>query len=392
MIFETEKLLKKIEKVYTDGTLFQSYMLHEDLFPLRFRLKRVKERDIQNSFHEVQKSVERLQKFPFELRYEEFHYKTLGKQKLPVEVVIKDKETFFQIVNKREAYRTFVDNYDLVTGRYPALKSLFLQKPFWIVEYAGKWERLFKIVDFFLKHEKPDIYIREISLEGVDTKFIEKHKKIIDMLLSHLKQRDPLKGLGEYRFEKRYGLKYPLPLVRLRVFDRYHRLEDVSLTTGALQGVDFDCDTVFIIENLMSFLSFPEVRKAIAIFGGGYGVTKLRDIAWLRQKKIYYWGDIDTDGFAILSQLRSYFPQTKSFLMDENRLRKYRELAVIYRTDKRAPELPYLTDAEQALYAQLKEGDFGEHFRLEQEQLPFHEVVGFVKSLITTPIGAGDRR
>nr|WP_221935062.1 Wadjet anti-phage system protein JetD domain-containing protein [Catenovulum sediminis] len=64
-------------------------------------------------------------------------------------------------------------------------------------------------------------------------------------------------------------------------------------------------------------MAFPPVNNAICIFGLGYGVQLLKEVNWLNQVAIYYWGDIDTHGFAILSQLRGYFPKVKSMLMDE---------------------------------------------------------------------------
>ena len=35
-------------------------------------------------------------------------------------------------------------------------------------------------------------------------------------------------------------------------------------------------------------------------------------LSWLKQKPMYYWGDIDTHGFAILDQLRSKFLHVQS--------------------------------------------------------------------------------
>ena len=35
-------------------------------------------------------------------------------------------------------------------------------------------------------------------------------------------------------------------------------------------------------------------------------VSLLKDISWLHKSDIYYWGDLDTHGFQILSQLRGY--------------------------------------------------------------------------------------
>ncbi|MGI6299138.1 MAG: Wadjet anti-phage system protein JetD domain-containing protein [Saccharofermentanales bacterium] len=51
------------------------------------------------------------------------------------------------------------------------------------------------------------------------------------------------------------------------------------------------------------------------IFGAGYGFDHLASASWLNQKDIYYWGDIDTHGFAILNQLRRLF-STRTFASD----------------------------------------------------------------------------
>lgn len=58
----------------------------------------------------------------------------------------------------------------------------------------------------------------------------------------------------------------------------------------------------------------------MALFGSGYGFEPLAGAPWLRAMMIYYWGDIDTRGFAILDQLRSRFPQACSLLMDRDTL------------------------------------------------------------------------
>jgi hypothetical protein len=62
---------------------------------------------------------------------------------------------------------------------------------------------------------------------------------------------------------------------------------------------------VFITENEINGLCFPDVEKGLVIFGLGYGVDALKTVAWLKEKEVYYWGDIDTHGFAMLDQVRS---------------------------------------------------------------------------------------
>jgi len=73
---------------------------------------------------------------------------------------------------------------------------------------------------------------------------------------------------------------------------------------------------VFITENEINYLAFPSVSDSLLIFGTGYGFDVLAQAAWLVCCQVYYWGDIDTHGFAILDQLRANLPHAQSLLMD----------------------------------------------------------------------------
>jgi hypothetical protein len=99
----------------------------------------------------------------------------------------------------------------------------------------------------------------------------------------------------------------------------------------------------------------------------GYAVEALAKLPWLAQLPVYYWGDIDTHGLAILSRLRGYLPRTHSLMMDEATLLAFK--ALWGREEKlAAPELAHLTEAEQQLYRALREGKY-KQVRLEQERI-----------------------
>ena len=93
-----------------------------------------------------------------------------------------------------------------------------------------------------------------------------------------------------------------------------------ELLTAAGRGPmrPLPCDTVYVIENETTYLAFPAVERAVALFGGGYAVSVLEQLHWLDDREIVYWGDIDTHGFAILDRLRRRFPRTHSLLMDRD--------------------------------------------------------------------------
>jgi hypothetical protein len=110
------------------------------------------------------------------------------------------------------------------------------------------------------------------------------------------------------------------------------------------------------------------------IFGAGYGFENLAAAKWLLGKELYYWGDIDTHGFAILNQLRRTLPHAASMLMDERTLLDHRELWGIEERQESA-ELALLKGEEREVYDGLRQGRWGERVRLEQERVGFERVV-----------------
>src|SRR5205085_1865511 len=113
----------------------------------------------------------------------------------------------------------------------------------------------------------------------------------------------------ESRFELRFNLKYAEPLIRVRFLDNnispISGVSDISLPLSEFSSFECNCSKVFVTENLMNFLTLPKLEKTIAIWsGGGFSVSNLKDVEWLKNKQFYYWGDVDAQGFQILHQFR----------------------------------------------------------------------------------------
>jgi hypothetical protein len=127
---------------------------------------------------------------------------------------------------------------------------------------------------------------------------------------------------------------------------------------------------IFITENEINFLAFPALPKSIVIFGAGYGFDFLSDIPWIAGAAVYYWGDIDTHGFAILDQLRVHLPHAQSILMDKATLIAHRSFWV--KEDRQETRnLSRLTQVEQQLYDDLRNHRLSKNLRLEQERIGF---------------------
>ncbi len=375
-------MLDRLLKIYDKGDIYKALMQGENLFPLEIKLKKITQKEIQTNFLGVTKDIQKLKDLKLPLVYKEFYFKALGKQSFPVLVRFEEIDEFLEYIDKKQEYYDFVKVYEKTVTLYPSLKELFFKKPSTLLEYKTVWDRLLKVVEFFVKNRTPNMYIRELNIEEVDTKFIEKHKKILDLLLCKILRVEPLKSVSNYTFEKRYHLKYPLPQVRFRILDRklhMSGISDLSLTCKEFGSLKIECQKVFIVENKITFLSFFDVEDSIVIFGGGYGLSSLKEVEWLNDKEIYYWGDIDEDGFAILSQARGYFAHIKSMLMDVETVEKFKNLKVKHTNRQKNIDLVNLTANEQVVYERLKNDYYGKNFRLEQERIPLAYAIMSIK-------------
>jgi hypothetical protein len=145
---------------------------------------------------------------------------------------------------------------------------------------------------------------------------------------------------------------------------------ELSLPAEAIAKLPAQLGRVFIVENKVNLLTLPPSPRAMALGGLGNAVTQLSEISWLHHADIYYWGDLDVEGFEILARLRRHFPLVKSLLMDKTTWRDFQSLSIPGNViDRDLPER--LTTEERHLCQQLAESQR----RLEQERIPQRAVV-----------------
>ncbi len=372
----SKDITKKLKTTYNRAEHLKAYLNQEE-FQLSIKFKRLSQKEIEQNFRQISNWIEELNQSSFKIEFQRISYRSLGEQSIP-KILVLNRDEFLKYLSKEKEFRKHIELIQKSLKAFPNLEPIFKEKPQLLMENNKVWEQLLTVCDYFVTHPMPNCYIRELDIEGIDTKFIENHKKILDTLLCTILDQEPTR-LAQNGFEKRYGLKYDLPTIRFRILDEalyISGLSDISLPLNEFISLDIGCNRVFITENKINGLSFPNVKNSIVIFGLGYGVESLKNVKWLTSKELIYWGDIDTHGFAILSQIRGYFPQIKSILMNKEVIEKFRHLAVKESQSKRfLGELYNLTQEEDEVFKNLKENVYGEAFRLEQERIGFGYLV-----------------
>src|SRR5262249_46674153 len=147
-------------------------------------------------------------------------------------------------------------------------------------------------------------------------------------------------------------------------------LSDLTIPVSDFAALNIAARHVFITENEVNGLAFPDFPEAIVVFGLGYGVELLHSASWMSARNIYYWGDIDTHGFAMLDRLRGGFPNARSLLMTRETLMAHRSLWGREDVPCRAT-LSRLEQDERALFDDLVSDRLGQNVRLEQEHVSY---------------------
>ncbi len=388
-----KSLLAQLEKLWDKGLLLEEQLLMDqnqmcNLFPKRLVFKSPDNQALSNQFDSVRKWVGEIQQLEgFRIVYRTVRHRIIGENPLPDQAWVDSLDIALKLLGRKHDAEVFSHLVALTRNRVPQLMEWVRKNPLKLLAVADRWPRLLDFVEWRQHHTQPGIYLRQVSLAGIDSKFIERHKSLLITLLDlSLPEEEVNKeAAGSRRFEQRYGFLNKPERIRFRPLDPALTLLpglecDISMTTGDFQALgkkpEFidSLKHVFMTENEINYLSFPPLKNSLVIFGSGYGFSMLADIDWLRAVDVFYWGDIDTHGFAILDQLRSRIGHVQSLLMDETTLLEHREFWGAEPVPERRV-LHSLTPDEEHLYLSLVENRYATSLRLEQEQITFSYLI-----------------
>ena len=372
----------QVLKHWNRGTLLAALVevAGKPLFPLRLTLKGPDSRQLSDRFAEVQDWISKLERAagPYRIVKRTVNHRVIGSNDIPREILIDSLDNALDLIGKHRAAAEFIGMIELTRTQEPGLLPWLARRPLRALELAEAWPMILQIVGWMREHPRPGIYLRQIELPGVHSKFIEQNRGVLTELFDLALPPESIDaastGIGG--FCQRYGFRDKPLRVRFRILDSAFSMlprgteHDLTLTQTDFARLDLPIETVFITENEINYLAFPLVPNAIVIFGAGYGFSNLAAVDWLHHKTLYYWGDIDTHGFAILNQFRTFFPHAASFLMDRDTLIAHRT----YWDTETHPEtanLTRLTEEEQSLYEELNNNRLGERIRLEQEKIGY---------------------
>lgn len=375
-----KELTAQLARLWDRGELLRDAVTGNVRFPLRLAIKSPNSADITDRFNEVREWATELAAMDsVRVEWQAFRHRVQGAQKLPACVWVETLEDALTWLGKRKDWERFSAQVSTTRQTHPALLPWLEKRPLQALALSVEWPRLLAVVTWLVEHPRPGVYLRQVDMPGVHSKFIEIHRGVLAELFDLALPADAVDSgkTGISQFSARYGFLEKPTRIRFRVLDPTIRIvpgltfPDMTLDADSFSRLDLDVQRIFITENETNFLAFPPTCNSIVIFGAGYGWDAVARSHWLKRRSIHYWGDIDTHGFGILDQLRGHFDHVVSFLMDRATLDAH--VAIWGSEDKPLRvDLHRLTPEERTLYDDLRDNRIRPALRLEQEHIGFH--------------------
>lgn len=309
-----------------------------------------------------------------EVSHEMRKWARLGAQELPVALTLSSAEDVASLVGQALRWTRAKERYTQMVVKWPqlgdgdALAARFNV----LADYAEvDFRRLFALLDWLIQNSASNVYLRQLPVEGLDTKWAEQRIGVITGLLKDIKQEK-----GEGNFHEICGLLRPPHRIRIKLLCPELRknvggLRDFEAPIEEIAALPIRPTAAIIVENLDTGMALPDIAGAVGIMRLGNAVSGLGSVPWLQAINAVYWGDIDTHGFAILDRARRALPQLRSVLMDEVTTLQYQHLWGTEPSQTTNFALEHLNKHELAVYAALKANTWGHKVRLEQERLPW---------------------
>lgn len=192
------------------------------------------------------------------------------------------------------------------------------------------WQNICKVARWLKSNKNCNLYIRELPfINSIPPKFIEDNKNLIHSLVTQKAIKISFEAdhglLGKQTTVRFRSLckEVPLMLGQMELKELTVPIEDFCMLpkSGILQGIE----NVFIVETEMVYLTFPECKKSLCILAQGYNANVLKLCDWLKEFPLYYFGNCSENSFSMLSSLRGYFENLKSFCMDMATINAYKD-------------------------------------------------------------------
>lgn len=305
-----------------------------------------------------------------DISFIENNRRRFGKMRSPEKIIFADIDTLARYlgrdaVQELEVARARLSDLAVIDPRLSGLAA------HWRTLTTMSEEEHRGTYDFILQRQyDPEelLSIREALVAGMDGKFLERRRAILEDALSHIgalkDSRDFRERLG-FRTDDRQTL-----WVKTNPADLTgpFGVTQFAVRPSQIAQMPQSIMQVTIVENIETFFGYEPAPGVCLFFGSGNAIAGMApEIACLKERRVVYWGDLDSFGLKILSRLRRTVPHAISVMMDASTMTGIASEA--WRTepesDRYTGTIDRLHNHEQAALDLIRAGNH----RIEQEHL-----------------------
>ena len=363
-----------LKREWNNDPRLKSRLLNRTPFPIRIGLKPPTGRSAIADITHFQAFITEWRSYPVQkqIRWESRHYRAISEQNVPTFFELENLKELIEFVGKEAHQRSekWMANMApmllISEALYPTLVKHLKTVEQMHLSDAELLSRLIPQLSFQMGVGQ---YLRALPLVGVDTKFLETYQALISDILDAL-HNDAITTSGGL-LEWLGCLKNPKGWLTVRPLCKEAKASlagfpVMQLHSDVLREHALPATHILVVENMQSGLGLPFMKDTIAVFGGGKNVSWM-DANWLKSKQVAYWGDIDSWGLNILSDVRAKLNTVKAIMMDSETIKQHEDRMVL--EPKPLEYLPQcLTESEAHLFLDLKNRHYA-NTRLEQERL-----------------------
>jgi hypothetical protein len=221
---------------------------------------------------------------PLRLEYKKVGGRHVGFNMIPCRAWIDGYDQAWALLGVGAEVGRFADLAEQTLASCPQVLGWLARHPMKALRLHDRWDRLLATVQWIDQRQLPGMYLRQVDVPGVDTKFIERHRgvlrELLDLQLDH-ERIDP----GAADFEGRYRFRGKPAYVRFRCANG-NGFSELTVRTDEFTAEPPGIKRAYVVENEITYLAFPCPADAIVIWGRGYAVPVLEPLAWLVQHRV----------------------------------------------------------------------------------------------------------
>ena len=276
----TKDLKANLMRVWERGDLFREALTDNHRFPLRLPLKTPDSTDLSSRFDAVRSWAAELAANPV-LRSGVAGSSTPRSRCATiadgrVDRLVRRRSEW---LDKHDEWSRFLSLIETTRHSLPGLLPWLEKHPLAALELADDWPRLLAVVAWLIDHPRPSIYLRQVDLPALHTKFIESHRGVLAELLDLALPSEVVDSTKSRscQFAARYGFRDKPVLIRFRVLDPEiiwglgRLLSRHLIGRRKLRSVMHQRQAGLHNRERNQLSGVPASDGSIVVFGAGYG-------------------------------------------------------------------------------------------------------------------------